>query len=414
MAARSLELTPLLSQRARQVVSAPLLQGMDDASRRISFIFGFPDAASLPAGEVADATSRALAERGRTALQYGDNAGYSGFIDVLLEKLARDQGIHAGRENILITAGGSQAMGLLLDGLVDWGDPILSEMPTWLGAVKAFRHVGADVISIPIDDEGADIAVIERELSILRARSRTPKFIYAISNFQNPTGVTMTERRRRQLIEVARDAGTLLIEDDAYFDLRYDGERLPSIYSLDDSGTVVYMGTLSKTMGPGMRLGWLVGPPALIRRLASLKVDGGTNIFGAHVAAEWLPEHLLSHVDRLQGVYRRRRDIMLEALDRHMPPGTTWTRPDGGFFVWVTLPPGIDTKRMLTQVQERGVDYLPGSECFFDGSGVNQLRLSFSFAEDDRIEPGIRVIGEVAASEMLESRGAATPAGARG
>jgi 2-aminoadipate transaminase len=405
MAVRSLELNPLLSKRARQVASAPLLQGMDDAGRRISFIFGFPDAASLPADEVAEAAARALAERGETALQYGDNAGYSGLIDALLEKLARDQGIHAGRENILITAGGSQAMGLLLDGLVDWGDPILSEMPTWLGAVKAFRHVGADVISIPVDAEGMDVKAIERALSSLRQQGRTLKFIYAISNFQNPTGVTMSEHRRRELLAVAREAGTLLIEDDAYFDLRYDGERLPSIYSLDDYGTVVYMGTLSKTMGPGMRLGWLVGPADFIRRLATLKVDGGTNIFGAHVAAEWLPDRLLAHVDRLQTVYRRRRDIMLDALERHMPPGTTWTRPDGGFFVWVTLPEGLDTTRMLPQVRELGVDYLPGPECFFDGSGANQLRLSFSFAEDDRIEPGIRVIGEVAAAELLELGG---------
>lgn len=402
MVTQSLELSPLLSKRAKQVASAPLLQNMDDSGRHISFIFGFPDAASLPAAEVAAASTRALAERGRTALQYGDNAGYSGFIDVLLEKLERDQGIKATRENILITAGGSQAMGLLLDGLVDWGDPILSEMPTWLGAVKAFRHVGADVISIPVDAEGTSIPSLERELAKLRKQGRTPKFIYAISNFQNPTGVTMTEQRRRKLLDLARNAGTLLIEDDAYFDLRYDGERLPSIYSFDDSGTVIYMGTLSKTMGPGMRLGWLIGPPDLIQRLATLKVDGGTNIFGAHVAAEWLPENLLTHVERLQGVYRQRRDLMLQALARHMPRGTTWTRPEGGFFIWVSLPEGVDTRQMLPQVRERGVDYLPGPECFFDGSGANQLRLSFSFAEDDQIEAGIRVIGEVAASELLE------------
>ena len=402
MPAQALELDRLFSKRGNRVSGAPLLQNMDDAHRRISFSFGFPDSASLPAAEVAAATTRTLAERGRTALQYGDNAGYSGLIDVLLAKLARDQGIKATRENILITAGGSQAIGLLLDGLVDWGDPILSEMPTWLGAVKAFRNVGADVISIPVDREGIDVAAVERELDRLQARGKTPKFIYAISNFQNPTGGTMSERRRRELLEAARAAGTLLIEDDAYFDLRYEGEHLPSIYSMDDSGTVVYLGTLSKTMGPGMRLGWLVGPAPLIRRLAALKVDGGTNIFGAHVAADWLPERLLPHVSRLQNVYRRRRDIMLDALAKHMPPGTRWTRPEGGFFIWVTLPEGIDTKRMLPQVRELGVDYLPGPECFFDGSGPNQLRLSFSFAEDDRIETGIRIIGEIAAAELRE------------
>jgi 2-aminoadipate transaminase len=320
----------------------------------------------------------------------------------LIAKLERDQGIRANRENILIAAGGSQAIGLLLDAFVDWGDPIASEMPTWLGAVKAFHNVGANVISIPVDVEGTDVAVLERELRILRDRGVTPKFVYTISNFQNPTGVTMTLRRRQELLDLVRSFGTMLIEDDAYFDLRYEGEKLPSIYSLDDGSTVVYMGTLSKTMGPGMRLGWLVGPPEVIRRIAALKVDGGTNVFGAHVAADWLPEKLLPHVDRLRAVYRRRRDLMLAALEQHMPPGSTWTVPDGGFFIWVTLPQGIDTTRMHAQAQELGVEYLPGPTCFADGSGVNQLRLSFSFVEDDLIDRGIRVISEVAQAELRE------------
>lgn len=403
-APRSPQLDSLFSRRARQVSAKPLLQGMDTAGERISFVFGFPDPASLPASEVAEATTRTLAERGQTALQYGDNAGYSGLIDALLAKLERDQGIRAQRENILITAGGSQAIGLLLDAFVDWGDTIISEMPTWLGAVQAFRNVGANVVSVPVDSEGTDVAAVARELDALRQRGVTPKFVYAISNFQNPTGVTMTLRRRQELLDLVRSAGTMLIEDDAYFDLRYDGEKLPSIYAMDDGSSVIYMGTLSKTMGPGMRLGWLVGPPEVIGRLAALKVDGGTNVFGAHVAADWLPGKLLPHVDRLRDVYRRRRDIMLAALERHMPEGTTWTIPEGGFFIWVTLPEGIDTTRMHPQVNELGVEYLPGPASFSDGSGGNQLRLSFSFVEDERIEQGIRVIGDVARSELRESR----------
>jgi 2-aminoadipate transaminase len=394
----------LYSRRARQVTPSPLLQGMDRVGQRISFIFGFPDPASLPAAEIAAVTSEMLATRGETALQYGDNAGYSGLIDALLVKLARDQGITATRENILITAGGSQALDLLLDAFVDWGDTIVSEMPTWLGAVQAFKHVGANVVSLPIDAQGADTAELERILGQLRGVGITPKFVYVISNFQNPTGATMPLARRRDILDVVHAAGTVLIEDDAYFDLRYDGESVPSIYSLDDRGSVIYMGTLSKTMGPGMRLGWLVGPPDVIRRISALKVDGGTNVFGAHVAADWLPGHLLPHVDELREVYRRRRDLMLAALERHLPAGSTWTAPEGGFFIWVTLPAGIDTTRMQAQVQELGVEYLPGPTCYADGSGANQLRLSFSFVEDDLIETGIRVIGEVAQAELRELR----------
>jgi 2-aminoadipate transaminase len=402
--AQGTDLDSLFSRRARQVGTAPLLQGMDRVGQRISFIFGFPDPASLPADEVAAATTKVLGERGHAALQYGDNAGYSGLIDALIAKLARDQGIRANRENILITAGGSQAIDLLLDTLVDWGDTIVSEMPTWLGAVQAFQSTGANIVSTPIDAEGIDVAALDRELHRLRGEGIVPKFIYANANFQNPTGATMSLKRRQDLLALTREAGTLLIEDDAYFDLRYDKESLPAIYSLDDSGSVVYMGTLSKTMGPGMRLGWLVGPPDLIRRVAALKVDGGTNVFGAHVAADWLPERLLPHVGRLREVYHRRRDLMLAALEQHMPPGSTWTVPDGGFFIWVTLPDGIDTKRMHPQVQELGVEYLPGPACYAENTGENQIRLSFSFVEDDLIEPGIRIIGDVAKSELREGR----------
>lgn len=402
---RPAHLDSLLSRRARQVGSDPLLQGMDKVGQRISFIFGFPDPASLPANEVAATTAHVLGERGRAALQYGDNSGYSGLIDALIAKLARDQGIRAERKNILITAGGSQALDLLLDALVDWGDTIVSEMPTWLGAVQAFRNVGANVISIPVDEQGIDVNVLEQELRRLREAEITPKFIYANANFQNPTGATMSLERRQELLALTRSANTMLIEDDAYFDLRYDGDSVRSIYSLDDSESVIYMGTLSKTMGPGMRLGWLVGPPELIGRVSALKVDGGTNVFGAHVAADWLPERLLPHVERLRAVYRRRRDLMIDALEQHMPPGSTWTVPEGGFFIWVTLPEEIDTKQMHAQVQELGVEYLPGPACFAEGTGANQLRLSFSFVEDDLIEPGIRVIGEVASSELREARG---------
>lgn len=402
--AKSPNLERLFSQRALQVDPQPLVGGMDDVEGKLSFTFGFPDPASLPASEIAEATTRVLASRGRAALQYGDNNGYSGLIRVLLDKLKRDQGIEAGPENILITAGGSQAIALLLDAFVDWGDTICSEMPTWLGAVQAFANVGANVVSIPVDADGTDVAALRVELARLRDRGITPKFVYAISNFQNPTGVTMTLERRQELLKLVQEAGTMLIEDDAYFDLRYAGENLPSIYSLDDSGSVIYMGTFSKTMGPGMRLGWIVAPAEVIQRVAALKVDGGTNVFGAHVAADWLPQGLLPHVGRLRDVYHRRRDIMLAALEAHMPPGVTWTTPDGGFFIWVTLPEGVDTTRMHPQTQELGAEYLPGATCFVDGTGANQLRLSFSFVEDDRIEEGIRIIASVVAGEIQEAR----------
>jgi DNA-binding transcriptional MocR family regulator len=165
----------------------------------------------------------------------------------------------------------------------------------------------------------------------------------------------------------------------------------------------MYLGTLSKIMGAGMRIGWLVAPAEIVTKMSVLKVDGGTNIFGSHVAAEWIPSNLDAHISTLKEIYHRRRDLMLAALERHMPPGTTWTTPEGGFFIWVTLPEGLDSGRMLPQAKERGIEYLPGATCYVAGEGANQLRLSYSFASDDQIEPGIRILGEIAKGELLET-----------
>ncbi|HEX5499591.1 MAG TPA: PLP-dependent aminotransferase family protein, partial [Thermomicrobiales bacterium] len=229
------DLRALLSRRAAHLPSRPLLESAAPVDR-ISFTFGFPDAASLPARQVAESTNRVLAAQGDQALQYGDHRGYAGLIDELRRKLARDQGIDAAPENMLVTAGSSQAIDLLLDAFVDWGDTIISESPTFLGAVSAFRHAGANVLPTPIDDDGIDVAALARNLERLRGEGIAPKFIYVIPNFQNPAGVCLSLDRRRALIDLARRFGTVVIEDDAYFDLRYDGEQLPPLYALDGGG----------------------------------------------------------------------------------------------------------------------------------------------------------------------------------
>jgi 2-aminoadipate transaminase len=368
----------------------------------ISFIYGFPDPGSLPKQSVAEATAQALEKDGEWALQYGKTSGAPCLVDVLLKKLRRDQGIVAEPDNVLITSGGSQAVQLVLDLLVDWGDTVIVESPTWMGFLYALKNVGGRAVGIPVDDQGTDTDALEQELARLKSEGITPKFIYVISNFQNPSGISTTVERRKRLVELAQEYGTLILEDDAYHDLRYAGERIPPVYTLDDSGSTMYLGTLSKIMGAGMRIGWLIAPAEIVLKMSVLKVDGGTNIFGSHVAAEWIPSNLDAHVATLKEIYHRRRDLMLAALERHMPPGTTWTTPEGGFFIWVTLPDGIDTARMLPQAKERGVEYLPGGTCYVDGRGNNQMRLSFSFARDDQIEPGIRIIGEIAKGELRE------------
>jgi 2-aminoadipate transaminase len=394
-------LSALYSRRARDLPS-PRIGDPRKSAQLISFIYGFPDLATLPKESVAEATTRALEEDGEWALQYGKTTGAPILVDTLLAKLKRDQGIVAEMDNVLITSGGSQACQLVLDLLVDWGDTVIVEAPTWMGFLYALKNVGGNAVAVPLDEQGTDTGALERELKRLKAEGITPKFIYVISNFQNPSGITTTLERRKRLVALAQEYGTLILEDDAYHDLRFAGERIPPIYTLDDSGSTMYLGTLSKIMGAGMRIGWLVAPEEIVRRMSVLKVDGGTNIFGSHVAAAWIPDNLDDHIVKLKALYHHRRDLMLAALERHMPEGTTWTTPDGGFFIWLTLPEGIDATKMLPQTRERGVEYLPGATCYVDGSGQNQIRLSYSFARDEQIEQGIQILGEVAKGELLE------------
>lgn len=397
--ARSYE--QLYSRRGREA-PRPRIGDPHESANMVTFLYGFPDAGSLPKRSVAEAAVRALETEGEWALQYGKTTGAPCLVEALLDKLRRDQGIIARPENVMITAGGSQGVQLLLDLFLDWGDTVIVEAPTWMGFLWALRNVGGQAVAIPLDEEGPDTDAMERELARLRAEGTTPKFIYVISNFQNPSGISTSLDRRRRLIELAQAYGTIIVEDDAYYDLRYEGEPIPSLYALDSSGSTIYLGTLSKTMGAGMRLGWLIAPEEIIEKLSVLKIDGGTNIIGSHIAAAWLPDHLPAHVAALRGLYRRRRDAMLDALARHMPPGTTWTTPQGGFFIWVTLPEGIDTARMLPQARERGVEYLPGTTCYVDGSGANQMRLSFSFPTEEQIERGVRIFGEIIRGELME------------
>lgn len=395
-------LDALYSKRGRNI-SPPRVGDPSQSAAMISFIYGFPDPDSLPASSVADAAVKALDENGKWALQYGATMGVKPLIEVLIEKLERDQGIEAKPENVMITAGGSQAVGLIVDLFVDWGDTVLMEAPTWMGFIWALKNVGARQLAIPMQDDGMDMDALRSKLESLRAEGVTPKMIYVIPNFQNPTGISMSLEKRKQLIELAHEFGTIIFEDDAYHDLRFSGEKIPSIYALDPYGLTIYTATFSKTMGAGMRLGWLVAPREVLDHLGVLKIDGGTNIFGSYVAAEWIPKNLTDHLVTLREIYHRRKVLMLDALAKHMPDGVTWTDPAGGFFVWVTLPEGIDALEMLPRARELGIEYMPGSSCYAEGGGENQMRLSYSFASDEQIEPGIEILANLVKGELLES-----------
>ncbi|MCA1666970.1 MAG: PLP-dependent aminotransferase family protein [Thermomicrobia bacterium] len=389
-------LETLFSDQAKALpdgAPAPFSAGNDG---RISFTGGFPDPNSLPAERIAAATARAMEKNGKWALQYGSAVGYAGLIDQLRAKLARDNGVTVERENVLITAGASQAIDLVCSAMLNPGDIVLSEEPTWMGAVRLFSAHRATCVGVPMDNEGMRMDVLENRLAEFAAKGVQPKFIYTIPTFQNPTGVTTPLHRRVRLLELAKKYNVAILEDDAYFDLRFSGERIPMLVTLDDTGLVMYTGTFSKIMSAGMRLGWCVGPAKLIEKMTKLKADGGTSPFASNVAAEYAASgDLEAHVGDLIDIYRNRCNAMRDALATEMPEGVEWTEPNGGFFLWLTLPEGCDSVHMLPEARAHGVDFLPGTGCFFDGSGRRNIRLSFSFSDEEAIRRGVKILAGI-------------------
>ena len=387
-------LDELFSEAAKRVPPGPPA-GRGLSPDRISFSGGSPDPKSMPKKEMAAAAARAMEKNGEWALQYGEATGYRGLIEQLLTKLRRDNGVDVHPENVLITAGASQAIDLVCDALIDPGDVILTEAPTFLGALRLFNAHRATIVGIPMDDQGMQMDALEAKLAELKAAGVRPKFIYVIPTFQNPTGVTTPLDRRLRILELAKEYNVAVLEDDAYFDLRFSGERLPMMVTLDTAGLVIYTGTFSKIIGAGLRLGWIIGPEPLIHKVSRLKPDGGTSPFASHIVAEYAPDNLEEHVKELINVYRSRRDAMLGSLTEEMPPGIDWTEPEGGFFVWLTLPEGMDAVAIQPEAAAHGVDFMPGTVFFADGKGRRNIRLAYSFTDEETIRRGVKILAGI-------------------
>ncbi|MBX6341236.1 MAG: PLP-dependent aminotransferase family protein [Thermomicrobiaceae bacterium] len=362
----------------------------------ISFVYGDPDEPSLPLDDMVDAAEY-LAEHHRTdALAYQNAIRGDELNQSLAEKLARDQGISATPEQIFISDGASGGLSLLCDMVIDPGDVVLVDAPAWMGAMTMFTLAGAELIGIPIDDDGIDPAKVEAALDALAREGRAPKFLYTIPTFQNPAGVELSLERRQALARLADERDLLIVEDDAYNDLRFRGEKKPTIYSLSRSGNVLFFGTLSKTIAAGLRIGYMVGPEDVVATMARGRVDSLRNSYSAALADWFLRTGKLEpHIQQLREIYRAKCERMLAALEREMPEGTRWTRPNGGFFIWVTLPEGVDAVDILPEARAQGVDYIPGNQFYSDGSGRQSLRLSYSAVTPEQIDEGIARLGRI-------------------
>jgi 2-aminoadipate transaminase len=384
----------------------------------ISFGGGLPAPDVFPVQRFEEACHKVLAEHGPMALQYSTTEGYQPLREMLARNLARD-GISARPENILITAGSQQALDLVGKSLINRGDRILVEAPTYLGALQAFNVFGAQYLSVPVDHDGM---LTDRVDSVLRSGI---KFMYVLPNFQNPAGVTLSEPRRRHLVLLADKYGIPIVEDDPYGELRYEGERIAPLVALDRGnhqsdrcltlGNVIYLSTFSKTLAPGLRLAWIVAPEEVIGKLVLLKqaTDLHTSTFSQYVAYEIARDGFLDqHVEQICRVYRERRDAMLHALEEYFPPEVTWTHPKGGLFLWVTMPEGTDSQALFHAALAENVAFVAGDSFYATGNheGSRHMRLNFSHSTPELIREGIRRLSVAVKTQL---RGSSQPVATR-
>jgi 2-aminoadipate transaminase len=410
----------LFAARTRGMKSSAMREMMALTERPdvISLAGGLPDTSTFPPELYAKLMSRVAAESTARALQYGPTEGMAGTVECIVEVMAAE-GTVVDPSEVIVTTGGQQVIDLVCKTLIDPGDVIVAEAPTYPGAVPTFSAYQARVEQIEVDAQGMPIDALEAALDRLAREGRRPKFIYTIPNFQNPGGVTMSLARRRRLVEVARERELLVLEDNPYGLLRYEGQPLPTLYSLDAaavgrggaSDLVIYLGTFSKILSPGLRLGWAVAPRPVLEKLnlgkqgADLCSSPVTQMFvaayfqesGADGEAAWW-----SYVRRLRDLYRGRRDAMLEALGEHFGEGAAWTRPDGGLFVWASIDERIDTTDLLELARKsEGVAFVPGRAAYVDGrSGSSSMRLNFAGVPEDDIREGIMRIGRAMRSQL--------------
>lgn len=367
----------------------------------VSLAGGMPNIQDLPREALAAAVDRLIIESGTQAMQYGSGQGEPFMREKITEVMA-EEGIRAHADDIVVTCGSQQALDLITRVFCDPGDVVLAEAPSYVGALGTFRAYQCEIVHVAMDENGIDPEALRSALVTLKAAGKRVKFLYTIPNFQNPTGVTQTMERRRAIIALAKEHDLLIVEDNPYGLLALEAEPLPALRSMD-ADNVIYLGSFSKIFAPGFRVGWVLAPHAVREKLV-LTQEAATlcpPVFSQFAIATYLEQFdWRAQIVVFRDMYRLRRDAMLAGLSDHMLDGTTWTRPTGGFFVWVNLPEGLDSQAMLPRAITARVAYTPGTAFYADGLGSRNMRLSFCFPTPERIYEGTRRLGEVLAQEL--------------
>ncbi|WP_251624079.1 PLP-dependent aminotransferase family protein [Odoribacter lunatus] len=360
----------------------------------ISFAGGLPAPELFPIREIEDTTRIVLEKMGSKALQYTTTEGYAPLREWIAQRMNSRLGTHFDKDNILITHGSQQGLDLSGKVFLDEGDVVLCESPTYLAALNAFKAYGCRFIEIPTDEHGMRTDVLEEVLQ------KTPraKLVYAIPTFQNPTGKTWNLERRKQLAEISARYNVAVIEDNPYEELRFEGEAYPSVKSFDRTGNVLCAGTFSKIFCPGFRIGWMAGEKELIRKYVLVKqgTDLQCNTIAQMTIAEYLKKYDIdAHIGRIVKVYRQRRDVAVACLEKYFPAEVRFTRPEGGLFTWLELPPSISARDILTKCLEQKIAFVPGGSFFPNEHKENTLRLNYSNMPEERIEQGLKIIGQI-------------------
>lgn len=398
----------LLSKRAKRLRGSEIreLLKVTQMPGMISFAGGLPNPEAFPAEIIQDCIKQTFKHHTKEALQYGTTEGLTSLRSVLAKRMKTKQNINCELHDVLITSGAQQALSLVALCFIDPGDTFLTSVPAYLGALQAFNAYEANCESIPMNDEGIDIESLKRNLERLKRTGIFPKFLYTVPTFQNPSGETMSLPIRKEMLSIASEYDFLIVEDDPYSELLFEGKPIPPIKSFDTKGRVVYLSTFSKILAPGFRLGWVIASREVLDKmvLAKQASDLCTNTFSQYVAYEYVQGgHLDKQVQYISKLYKHKRDIMLHAIQQYFPSEVKWTVPHGGMFIWITLPKSIDTGLMFQKALAKKVAYVIGEAFFPEGGNYNSMRLNFSYSSDEEIVQGIKRLAEVINEELASN-----------
>src|ERR671923_2193061 len=406
----------LFAERTKVMKSSAMrdLMAITERDDVISLAGGMPDTSTFPPESYAKLMQGVAEESCARALQYSPTEGLEVIKRCIVDIMGAEGIVGVDPGDVLVTTGGQQVIDLVCKTLIDPGDVVVAEAPTYPGAVPVFVSYQADVVQIEMDDHGMRIDELEAELERLDREGRVPKFIYTVPSFQNPAGVTLALERRRELVRIANERELLVLEDNPYGLLRYEGEPLPTLFALDGGEFVIYLGTFSKILSPGLRLGWAAAPRPVLDKLNLGK--GGVDLCSSTLSQQFVATYFAerdwrTYLRTLVQLYRRRRDVMLTALAEHLPREATWTEPNGGLFIWARMPDYIDTTDLLARALRESVAFVPGRAAYLDGRGGSSMRLNFSGVDEDDIREGVARIGKVV-REQVGLYGTLTGAGA--